>query len=146
MFCLLLCRARLVASTRAAGTAASQETAASSNVADAGWGVKSSFNQLEWAHELSKPETGCLLLAHPYMFRERQTYFYQVCSPFWLQQHHQETSIRRNTTSSWSFESIRSCRLIMVVVCHARPLLAVYLHPTSCPAAAITMYHHLHML
>jgi hypothetical protein len=37
-----------------------------------------SFNQLEWAHELSRPEAGCLLLAHPYMFRERQRYFYQA--------------------------------------------------------------------
>lgn len=39
---------------------------------------RSHFNQLEWAHELSRPEPGCLLLAHPYMFRERQRYFYQA--------------------------------------------------------------------
>lgn len=74
----VVCRARLIASTRAATTTTTEESTGSNTAADAGWGTKSSFNQLEWAHELSKPETGCLLLAHPYMFRERQTYFYQV--------------------------------------------------------------------
>ncbi|WIA32918.1 hypothetical protein OEZ86_006088 [Tetradesmus obliquus] len=74
-------RARLVASSRAASPAAAAEpaTTSSSSAPEGAWATtRSSFNQLEWAHELSKPEAGCLLLAHPYMFRERQTYFYQA--------------------------------------------------------------------
>ncbi|KAF6264861.1 hypothetical protein COO60DRAFT_1481158 [Scenedesmus sp. NREL 46B-D3] len=73
-------RARLVANSRSASTAAAEPASSSSSTAPEGaWATtRSSFNQLEWAHELSQPEAGCLLLAHPYMFREKQTYFYQA--------------------------------------------------------------------
>jgi hypothetical protein len=72
---LKLCRARLVASSRSGSDepVASTSTSVGSAAAD-----RSQFNQIEWAHELSRPEPGCLLLAHPYMFRERQRYFYQA--------------------------------------------------------------------
>ncbi len=32
-----------------------------------------------WAHSIPLPEQGCLLVAHPLMFSEQQTYFYQSC-------------------------------------------------------------------
>jgi hypothetical protein len=66
----------LVASSRAG----SQDVDSNSTSNSVGSAVadRSQFNQLEWAHELSRPEPGCLLLAHPYMFRERQRYFYQA--------------------------------------------------------------------
>ena len=32
-----------------------------------------------WAHDVGKPEKGCLLLAHPLMFDDSQGYFSQVC-------------------------------------------------------------------
>ena len=32
-----------------------------------------------WAHDVGKPEKGCLLLAHPLMFGDSQGYFSQVC-------------------------------------------------------------------
>lgn len=31
-----------------------------------------------WAHDVPKPEKGCLLLAHPLMFGNTQSYFSQV--------------------------------------------------------------------
>ena len=31
-----------------------------------------------WAHPIPRPERGCLLVAHPLLFRAQQTYFYQV--------------------------------------------------------------------
>lgn len=60
----------MIEATPATMTAPSVEEAAAAE--------PSQFNQLEWAHELSRPEPGCLLLAHPYMFREKQRYFYQA--------------------------------------------------------------------
>lgn len=82
--CFVPCRARLVASSRAASPAAAAEPAttssSSSSAPEGAWATtRSSFNQLEWAHELSKPEAGCLLLAHPYMFRERQVGLLVLC-------------------------------------------------------------------
>lgn len=32
-------------------------------------------NALEWAHPLPSPELGCILVAHPLMFAQQQTYF-----------------------------------------------------------------------
>lgn len=55
------CRARLVATDR--GQQAEPST---------------SKTQGQWAHDLSKPEKGCLLLAHPLMFGNSQAYFSQV--------------------------------------------------------------------
>ena len=74
LYCVT-CRARLVATSRA-GSPDEPSTSSSSSIGSAA--DRSHFNQLEWAHELSRPEAGCLLLAHPYMFRERQRYFYQA--------------------------------------------------------------------
>lgn len=34
--------------------------------------------QEQWAHPIPKPEKGALLLAHPMMFSDSQTYFYQA--------------------------------------------------------------------
>ena len=36
-------------------------------------------NQL-WAHAIAQPERGCLILAHPLMFKSHQQYFDQVAS------------------------------------------------------------------
>ncbi len=36
-----------------------------------------------WAHDVGKPEKGCLLLAHPLMFGNAQPYFSQVPYPHW---------------------------------------------------------------
>ena len=58
---LLQSRARLIASSR--GQKAEGRT-------EAGNG--------RWSLNLVKPEKGCLLLSHPLMFSERQTYFSQV--------------------------------------------------------------------
>ena len=55
------CRARLVASDRGQQAEASTST-----------------SQGPWAHDLTKPEKGCLLLAHPLMFGNSQSYFSQV--------------------------------------------------------------------
>lgn len=73
---LLMSRARLVASSRAGSQ--DVDSSSTSNSVGSAAADRSQFNQLEWAHELSRAEPGCLLLAHPYMFRERQRYFYQA--------------------------------------------------------------------
>ncbi|DBB08311.1 TPA: hypothetical protein ACH3X3_008476 [Trebouxia sp. C0006] len=57
-------RARLVAGDRGQQGEASTSTANS-----------------RWAHDVGKPERGCLLLAHPLMFGSSQGYFSQVCLP-----------------------------------------------------------------
>ena len=57
-------RARLVAGDRG------QQGEVSTTSADGGW-----------AHDVGKPEKGCLLLAHPLMFGSSQGYFSQVCLP-----------------------------------------------------------------
>ena len=54
----LACRARLVATDR--GEQSSSQV------------------QTHWAHNVAKPEKGCLLLAHPLMFSNSQSYFSQV--------------------------------------------------------------------
>lgn len=76
-----LCRrARLVASTKAGSVQEQQQQQQEPAALSVGAAAadRSAFNQLEWAHEVSRPEPGCLLLAHPYMFRDRQRYFYQA--------------------------------------------------------------------
>lgn len=40
--------------------------------------LPSSANHQHWAHALSQPEPGCLLLAHPTAFLMRQQYFHQA--------------------------------------------------------------------
>ncbi|KAF5842473.1 hypothetical protein DUNSADRAFT_7083 [Dunaliella salina] len=37
-----------------------------------------SHESLHWAHSIPAPEKGCLLLAHPLVFQERQKYFHQA--------------------------------------------------------------------
>ena len=41
-------------------------------------GASTSASQGQWAHQITKPEKGCLLLAHPLMFGNSQGYFSQV--------------------------------------------------------------------
>ena len=57
-------RARLVAGSRPADEASTNG--------------RSAEGAREWAHTVARPEKGCLLLAHPKMFAESQTYFSQA--------------------------------------------------------------------
>ena len=57
-------RARLVAGSRPADEASTNG--------------RSAEGAREWAHPVARPEKGCLLLAHPKMFADSQTYFSQA--------------------------------------------------------------------
>ena len=57
-------RARLVAVSRQAEEASTSR--------------RSAEGAREWAHPVARPEKGCLLLAHPKMFSDSQTYFNQA--------------------------------------------------------------------
>ena len=57
-------RARLVAGSRQADEASTNR--------------RSTEAAREWAHPVARPEKGCLLLAHPKMFADSQTYFNQA--------------------------------------------------------------------
>ncbi len=73
-------RARLVASTRSGSVTPAPETAAPSEERTTTEASSSSTAPATrgWAHSLSKPEKGCLLLAHPMLFHSSQTYFHQA--------------------------------------------------------------------
>ena len=58
-------RARLVSAERG-GDSGSTSTSSSAGSSDT------------WAHPLSGPETGCLLIAHPLKFRRAQQYFHRA--------------------------------------------------------------------
>ncbi|KAK9825180.1 hypothetical protein WJX81_003410 [Elliptochloris bilobata] len=64
-------RARLVASQGASSSAPAAEGAESPS---AGGGDQPRL----WAHPIPRPERGCLLVAHPLVFRTQQTYFFQA--------------------------------------------------------------------
>ena len=63
-------RARLVAGSQKKATPPADSTDEA--------GPNGQAETSHWAHTIPRPEQGCLLIAHPLMFVQQQTYFNQV--------------------------------------------------------------------
>ena len=68
------CSLDTVDATRSQGASSSGAAADGAEGADGESGTQPRL----WAHPIPRPERGCLLVAHPLLFRSQQTYFYQV--------------------------------------------------------------------
>jgi putative transcriptional regulator len=68
-------RAQLVAAT---ATTDEANSSADSSATPAPPRPTSADGDALWAHRIAEPERGCLLVAHPLMFSNAQTYFSQV--------------------------------------------------------------------
>ena len=67
-------RARLVAGSRRAGAPTQEQQDAAAEPS----GRDTDIDGGRWAHSVPGPERGCLLVAHPLVFLQSQTYFNQV--------------------------------------------------------------------
>ena len=82
-----------------------------------------------WAHSIPRPERGCLLIAHPLMFIQSQTYFAQVgqCKPAFTVVVHAEmmTCILQcylGTCALLLKPDLRFCKLLAALVHMVRPM------------------------
>jgi hypothetical protein len=73
------CRARLIAANKAeAATSAFAPATTTAPTTPGATTPPASDLPDHWAHELPWPEKGCVLVAHPSLFVDRQTYFQQA--------------------------------------------------------------------
>ena len=89
-------RARLVAGSKTKATPPADSTDEA--------GPSGQAETSHWAHTIPRPEQGCLLIAHPLMFVQQQTYFNQVrlsCS-----QH--SCPLSRPQTCAFGFSMLRA--------------------------------------